>query len=260
MPLVSIITPVYNAAQWLPETISSVQAQTLADWELILVDDCSTDESVAIAESMAAEDKRIKTLRMPHNSGPAAARQKALEFSNSRFITFLDADDLFLPDKLACSVKFMTEHNYGFIYHDFRYMSFDGSYVGTVVHGPEELNWHNLHTHRGVSVFAVMIDRQKILNFHIYPGFFNYLHQDFIMWLRLIQDGNIGHRLPADLGRYRLLHNSLNVNKVTSAIHVWRIYRDISNLPFLCAAYWWVQYAWNSVWQRKYSYPKGEKK
>jgi len=117
MPQVSIITPVYNAASWLPATIASVRAQTLADWEQLLVDDGSTDDSIAIIQSAAAQDPRHRLLRTPMNSGPSAARNLALDSAQGRFIAFLDADDLWLPEKLAQCVEWMTSHSYSFIYH-----------------------------------------------------------------------------------------------------------------------------------------------
>src|ERR1039458_10379468 len=101
MPLVSIITPVFNASRWLPETFATVRAQTLTDWEQILVDDGSTDDSLAMVEAAAAEDPRFRSLRTPCNGGPSAARNLAIEAARGRFIAFLDADDLWHPEKLA---------------------------------------------------------------------------------------------------------------------------------------------------------------
>ena len=108
MPLVSIVTPVYNAARWLPETLASVRAQTLTDWEQILVDDSSTDNSFAIAETAAREDARLRLVCTAHNIGPSAARNLAIEVARGRFIAFLDADDLWLPEKLARSIEWLT--------------------------------------------------------------------------------------------------------------------------------------------------------
>jgi len=101
MPLVSIITPIYNAAPWLRETLDSVRAQTLTDWEQIMVDDGSSDDSVAIAEAAALQDPRFRLIRTLRNMGPSAARNLAIEAARGRFIAFLDADDLWLPEKLA---------------------------------------------------------------------------------------------------------------------------------------------------------------
>ena len=100
MPLVSIITPSWNVAPLIGETIASVQSQTFRDWELLIADDCSTDQTAAVVEGHAASDPRIKLIRQPRNGGPALARQAAIEQAQGRFIAFLDSDDLWLPAKL----------------------------------------------------------------------------------------------------------------------------------------------------------------
>ena len=152
MPLISIVTPVYNAARWLPETLASVRAQTLTDWEHILVDDGSSDDSVAIVEAAARADSsadsslhsiaaaRIRLLRMERNQGPSMARNLGIDAARGRFIAFLDADDLWLPEKLARSVEWLTAHEYSFVYHDYRHISHDGSLVGALIQAPETLD------------------------------------------------------------------------------------------------------------------------
>ncbi len=248
MPLVSIITPVYNAADWLPETLATVRAQTLTDWEMICVDDCSTDGSVAILERASAEDPRFRLLRMPRNGGPSEARNLAMAAARGRFIAFLDADDLWLAEKLARSVEWMTAHNYGFIYHDYRHISHDGVLVGSLVTGPEVLDLRALNTRRGTGgCLSVVIDRELIPGFH-FPRGKDWRHEDFIGWLNIIQQWQPGHRLPADLGRYRLSAGSRSSNKLKAVRDTWNIYRQFSRLSLLCAFYWWVQYVWNSFW------------
>jgi glycosyltransferase involved in cell wall biosynthesis len=248
MPLVSIVTPVYNAARWLQETFESVRSQTLTDWEMICVDDGSTDGSLAILEKASAEDPRFRVMRMPSNGGPSEARNLALSAARGRFIAFLDADDLWLPEKLARCVEWMTEHRFGFIYHDYRHLSNDGSLVGSLVSGPEVLDMHTLHTRRGTGgCLSVVIDRELVPEFH-FPRGRDFKHEDFIGWLKIIQLGQLGHRLPADLGRYRLSADSRSSNKLKAIRDTWRIYRDFSKLSRLRAFNWWVQYVWNSFW------------
>ncbi|MDE3187025.1 MAG: glycosyltransferase family 2 protein [Acidobacteriota bacterium] len=257
MPLVSIITPIYNAAVWLPETLATVRAQTLTDWEHILVDDGSSDDSVAIVEAEAAIDPRIRLLHTPRNGGPSAARNMALDAALGRFIAFLDADDLWLPEKLSRCVEWMTSRGYGFIYHDYRQMSQDGSRVGALITGPEELNLRTLHTRRGTGgCLSVVIDREKISDFSFRVDDSRYLHEDFCAWLSLVRNGHLGHRLAADLGRYRLSATSRSANKLVGAIKVWKIYRELSPLPWTVAASWWMQYAWSSFWQQRYARPR----
>ena len=256
MPLVSIITPVYNAARWLPDTLASVRAQTLTDWEQILVDDCSTDESSSILEAAAAEDPRFRVLRAPGNLGPSAARNQALEAARGRYIAFLDADDIWLPEKLARSVEWMEAQGYGLIYHDYRHMSADGTHVGPLIAGPEELNLRTLHTRRGHGgCMSIVIDRQMIREID-FPRVHRYTHEDLCAWISIIQRGQTGHRLPVDLGRYRLSPNARSSNKLKAVTDTWRIYREVSKLSWMRAGYWWAQYIWNSFWLYQNARPK----
>jgi teichuronic acid biosynthesis glycosyltransferase TuaG len=246
-PLVSIITPVYNAAPWLRETLDSVRTQTLTDWEQIMVDDGSSDNSVAIAEAAAQQDVRFRLIRTPRNMGPSAARNLAIDAARGRFIAFLDADDLWLPEKLARSVAWITSRGYSFIYHDYRHMSHDGLRVGALIKTPEKLDWRTLHTRRGTGgCVSIVIDRKRIPVFR-FPPIAPYRAEDFCLWAQIIRDGHIGHRLPADLARYRLSPKSRSANKLKGSINAWHLYREVSLLPIPLAAYWWLQYAWSAL-------------
>jgi glycosyltransferase involved in cell wall biosynthesis len=256
MPQVSIVTPVYNAARWLPETLATVRAQTFTDWEHILVDDGSTDASRDLMEAAAAVDPRIRVLQTAGRAGPSAARNLALDAARGRFIAFLDADDLWSLEKLARSVEWMTTHAYGFIYHDYRHMSRDGALVGSLISGPEVLDFRILHTRRGHGgCLSVVIDREQVPGFR-FPDRFRYTHEDFCGWLSIIERGINGHRLPLDLGRYRLSANSRSANKRKSVMDTWRIYREFSKLPVLRAALWWTIYVWNSFWLYQRARPR----
>jgi glycosyltransferase involved in cell wall biosynthesis len=245
MPLVSIITPVYNAANSLPETLESVCAQTLTDWEQILVDDGSTDNSREIVEAAVAKDPRFRLLRTPRNGGPAEARNMALAAARGRYVAFLDADDLWMPEKLAHCVEWMTTKGYAFIYHDYRHMSHDGLHVGQVVHGPDTLTVKSQHTHRGTGCLTIVLDSAQIPEIR-FPPVAPYHAEDFCLWAKLIQQGYIGHRFPSDLARYRLSPRGRSANKLESAIKMWHLYREISKISFARAVYWWVQYVWNA--------------
>jgi glycosyltransferase involved in cell wall biosynthesis len=256
MPLVSIITPVYNAAHWLPETLDSVRSQTLADWEQILVDDGSTDASVAIIEAVARQDARFRLLRTVCNQGPSIARNMAIDAARGRFIAFLDADDFWLPEKLARSVEWMQLNGYDFIYHDYRHLSHEGSRIGALIRAPESLDLRTLHTRRGYGgCLSVVIDRYRIPVIR-FPDVAPHHAEDFCLWLQLIHDGHTGHRLPADLGRYRLSPNSRSSNKLKSAFNVWHLYREFSGLTVPHAANWWLRYTWNTFWLYRYARPR----
>lgn len=257
LPLVSVITPVYNAERWLRQTLATVQAQTWTHWEHILVDDGSQDDSRAILDAAALADPRCRPLYQESNQGPSAARNLALEAARGRYVAFLDADDLWHPEKLARCIEWMRRYDYAFIYHDYRHMSHDGSQVGRRIAGPEELNLRTLHTRRGTGgCLSVVLDCERIMNprFPVLTDRRN--AEDFCLWLTLIQQGHVGHRLPFDLGRYRLTPRSRSSNKLDAALSTWRLYRCFSELSLPVAAYWWTQYVWNAFWLHRIARPR----
>lgn len=255
-PIVSIITPVYNAARWIEEMLESVQKQTFTDWEHILVDDGSSDGSNHIIERAALADSRIRLLRMTKNSGPATARNCGIAEARGRYLAFLDADDLWLEQKLERGLSFMQQNNYEFIYHAFRYLSSDGKSIGAVVYGPRELTIRNHFVRRGTGdCMSVMIDHERIPDFHFVHQE-GKTHEDWQTWLWLVRRGHTGHLLPEDLGRYRKSEGSRNAGKLAAARLVWRMYRESERLPLVRAVSWWTQYAWNSYWLHMRSKPR----
>ena len=129
-PLISIITPCYNCEQYIAESIQSVLAQTHQNWEMIIVDDCSTDESYEIAMEYAKKDRRIKVYRMEHNSGAAVCRNKAIESSKGEYLAFIDSDDIWLPEKLEKQLKFMHESGCNFSFTEYEQIDEQGGEIG----------------------------------------------------------------------------------------------------------------------------------
>ena len=255
MPQVSVITPVYNAARWLPETLESVRVQTMLSWEHILVDDGSTDESVSIIQHAGTADPRIRLLRTRGKMGPAAARNLALANAQGRYLAFLDADDLWLPEKLVCCLDWMQAHDSSFVFHDYRHMSSDGIRLGAVISGADQLNLRTLHTRRGHGCLCMVFDRKRVEDL-CFPIGARAKHEDFLAWLRIIKQGHVGHRVPHDLGRYRVSESSRNANKLHAAYNTWLIYRSASKLPLPRAISWWTQYAWNAFRMYRYARPQ----
>jgi teichuronic acid biosynthesis glycosyltransferase TuaG len=255
-PLVSVITPVFNALEFLPDALRSVQDQTLTDWEHILIDDGSTDGSLQLIEEAAAADHRLHLLRTNGRSGPAKARNQGLESACGRYVAFLDADDLWLPHKLKSCVVWMRSNHYSFVYHDYRHLSRDGQKTGAVIAGPDRLDFRSLHTRRGFgSCLTVVIERKKLPDFR-FPTETEGLNEDFVAWLGLVRNGEVGRRLPEDLGRYRLSGTSRNGNRMASAAACWRIYRNESQLPLGLAVNWWTKYAWRAFWMHRRAAPR----
>ncbi len=253
--LASVITPVFNAVDFLPATLRSVQNQTLPDWEHILIDDGSTDGSLELMEQAAASDPRLRLLRTQVRGGPAKARNLGLNYARGRYVAFLDADDLWLPEKLEHCIPWMKSTNYSFIYHDYRHLSRDGKKTGALIRGPSQLDLQSLHTRRGVGCLAVAIDLRQLPDFR-FPDEHPSLHEDFLAWLELVRRGHVGHRLPEDLARYRPHETGRNRKKFGSAIGIWHTYRNESKLPFGLALNWWGQYAWHAFWMHLRAAPR----
>ena len=149
----------------------------------------------------------------------------------------------------------MKQRGHAFTYHDYRHMSHDGMRFGAVVSGPDVLTLKSLHTRRGTGgCLSVMIDTQQLPWFR-FPELQRSMPEDFLAWLTITQSGHHGHRLPEDLGCYRLTPASRSSNKLAAALAVWRLYRQVEKLPAPTALSWWLQYVWNARQLYKRSQP-----
>jgi len=253
MPLVSVITPLYRAEPFLEDLVLSLAKQTFKDFEWICVDDCSPDRSVERLEKAAAGLLSLEIVRLPSNQGPAAARNSGLRVARGRYVAFLDADDLWLPEKLERQVEFMARHQHVFTFHDYRRMSHDGTSAGALVRGPDVVDWALLHKRRGVGCLTVMLERSVIPD-----GLFperkelgeHTIAEDFVAWARLLRDGVKAHRIPVDLARYRIARRSRSANLFRATLSVWRIYRAHERIPLPRAAWYFFNYAVYSILRR----------
>jgi teichuronic acid biosynthesis glycosyltransferase TuaG len=238
MPLVSIITPSWNVERLIGETILSVQAQTLGDWELLIADDCSTDNTPAVIESYAAKDARVKLIRQPRNGGPALARQAAIEQAQGRFIAFLDSDDLWLPAKLERQVAFARQHRAALSFTAFRRINEDGSITGRLITVPDSLTYDQLLKNTSIATLTALVDRDIAGNIAMK----NEGYDDFCLWLSILKPGHVAWGLNEDLARYRVRGVSVSSRPMRSAGWVWHIYRNVERLSLLksvwCFAHW----------------------
>lgn len=194
--LVSIIMPSYNTAKYIGESIKSVQAQTYENWELIIVDDCSTDETDSAVKPFLS-DERIRYLKNSRNSGAAVSRNYALREAKGKWIAFLDSDDLWLPDKLEKQINFMTENNYKFTYTDYK-ICLNGSWLPYIYTGPSVVNKRKMKNYCYFSTITVMYDRDYVGLVQIEDVKKN---NDYAMWLKIIEKSPC-YRLPDCLSCY----------------------------------------------------------
>ena len=134
--LVSIITPIYNSEKYITETIESIQAQTYTNWELLITDDCSTDQSIDIIKSHQKNDNRIRLFLLDKNQGAGVARNNSIKEANGRYIAFCDSDDLWKQDKLAKQIKFMKENQVSFTYCSYDIVNEKREYTQTIIPPP----------------------------------------------------------------------------------------------------------------------------
>ena len=228
--LVSIIMPAYNAEKYIEEAIQSVLKQTYTNWELIIVNDNSADDTEKIIKKYQGEDKRIKLHSLPKNQGVANARNTAIQNARGRYLAFLDSDDMWLPEKVEKQIRFMRENYYVFTYHQYRRFT-NIDLLGNVVNIPSKLNYKEALKGNSIGCLTVCIDKSKIKPF-LMP---QQRHEDYITWLNILKENKVvAYGLQDDLARYRIgTKESVSANKFKSAIWTWNIYRDSQKLTIM---------------------------
>lgn len=249
--LVSIITPVYNCKHLIEETIKSVISQTYKNWEMILVDDCSPDNSADIIKKYEEKDNRIKYLKLQENSGAAVARNYALENSKGRFIAYLDADDLWKPEKLEKQIQFMLDNDYAFTCTDYEKIDETGKSLNKIVKIPQKVNYNLFLRNTIIQTVGVMVDT-KITGKEVLVMPNIRRRQDAATWAQLLKAGYDCYEVPENLSYYRVVSNSLSSNKFKAIKMNWYWYRKIEKLPLCKTCYCFIGYAFNAVKKRIY--------
>lgn len=237
MPQVSIITPTYNCARFIEETIKSVQAQTFTDWEMIISDDCSTDNTKEVIAPYLASDSRIKYICNDKNSGAAITRNNALRIASGRWIAFLDSDDLWLPEKLEKQMSFMETNDYAFTYHEYSEISEDGEDLGVIVSGIKRVGKFGMYACCWPGCLSVMYDQKKIGVIQINDIRKN---NDTAMWLKVIQKSKC-YLLKETLAKYRRRKGSITPPSIKDRI-LWhyRLFRDAEKMNKVSAFIWMI--------------------
>lgn len=246
--LVSIVVPVYQVEQFVAETIESVQKQSYQNWELILVDDCSTDRSCAIIERMSVEDSRICLIRQETNQGAAAARNCGIRQAKGRFLCFLDADDLWEPEKLSEELAFMQEKQAGFVFTGYEFADEYGKGLGKIVRVPEEITYSEALKNTTIFTSTVMFDRRKIKDEDIFmPAIAS---EDTATWWHVLKIYGKAYGLDKNLVKYRRSANTLSSNKLEAIKRIWRLYRKQEKLNVFYSMYCMCFWAFRAVLRR----------
>lgn len=237
---VSIIMPLYNCKDFVEDSIRSVIQQTYQDWELIIVDDRSSDRSVAVVEKCMKDESRIKLCQLEKNSGAAAARNHAIALAQGKYIAFLDSDDLWSPNKLEQQIAFMRENKSLLSFTAYQWISETGEIRKNAIQVPEYVVYKQLLQQNIIGCLTAIYDSSKIGKFYFDTSLDK--HEDYQYWLEILKTIPHADGLNIPLAYYRIRQNSLSSNKLAAASYVWKILREYQEIPLPKAMYYFSTY------------------
>lgn len=242
--LVSVITPVYNAEKVIKKTLESVFAQTYKNIEIVLVDDCSKDDSAAIIKELQETHAEIVYYLQPSNMGAGAARNKALELAKGQYVAFLDADDLWKPEKIEKQISQLLEKNGSFSFTAIEMIDGDDNIIKHKRKVKEEIDYKFLLSNTMIPTSGVLVDRcvKGDFRMHLRRG-----GQDYSTWLQLLRDGTKAYGINEALVGYRIDGESLSSNKLKSIKQIWEIQTQDEGISKIAVCWHIVRWCWNSV-------------
>ena len=250
MDIVSIIVPVYNAQPYIEQTIEMVRKQTFQDWELILVEDCSKDDTRKVIRQKLAklQDERISVIYKEQNEGAAKARNTGLYQAKGRYIAFLDADDIWLEQKLQKEITFMQEKEAGFVFTSYEYGDEMGKPTGKIVKVPDVITYRQALQRTIIFTTTVLLDTEKIpKNLMEMP---DVPSEDSATWWKIMRNDNLAYGLNEVLAIYRRPRKSLSSNKGTAIKRIWNLYRKVEKLSLAYSAYCFIGWAIRATLRR----------
>lgn len=259
--MVSIIVPVYRAEPYIAETINMVVKQTYTNWELILVDDCSPDNSVQIIEREMARiaaaplqegqsdaEGKIRLIRKERNEGAARARNTGIDAAQGRYIAFLDADDIWMPDKLEKELEFMEAKQAAFAFTAYEFGDEHAQGTGKVVQVPEKLTYQKALSRTIIFTTTVMFDTDKISKELIHMP--EVASEDTATWWKILRQGYEAYGLNEVLAVYRRPEQSLSSNKFVAMKRIWNLYRREEKLSLPASAFFFAGWAARATLRR----------
>ncbi|WP_346920350.1 glycosyltransferase family 2 protein [Clostridium sp. UBA7339] len=244
--LVSVITPAYNCEKYIKECMDSVINQTYQNWEMIIVNDKSTDNTKEIVEEYIKRDSRIMIYNQEVNTGAAVARNKAIEISRGRFIAFLDSDDAWKSNKLERQINFMIDNNYAFTFTSYEIMSDKPEGQKKIFHAPKKINYNQYLKNTIIGCLTVIMDKEVLGEVKVEIGHL----EDVLTWMKYLKKGNIAYGLDENLAEYRVAENSVSSNKFKNAKRYYACLRERQNLPLLKSLYCQIGYMFNATKKR----------
>ena len=243
-PLVSVIMPCYNMERYIADTILSVQGQTYTHWELLIVDDASTDGTAEVVKRFCDQDPRIRFFVKPSHSGIADSRNQCLQQATGRYLAFLDADDLWHPDKLEQQLAFVQERQAALCYSAYDLVDENGKSLGKTIHTAGDLDYTTYLKNTIIGCSTVMVDKE-LTGLVTVPEFRT--SEDTATWLDLMKKGFKACALEQALTSYRIRAHSASSNKLKAASDLWKVYRQHEKLPFFKAVAYFSSYAFHAL-------------
>lgn len=229
--LVSILTPTYNTEKFIRATLESVQNQTYKNWEMILVDDASTDQTVSVIEEFVQNDSRIKLFKLDKNSGNGFARNAALDKASGKYIAYLDSDDLWCSDKLEKQIQFLKTNNLHFTFSYYDSIDEEGNSLKRMVESPNPLTYKQLFFCNYVGNLTAIYDVEYFGKIKLESS---EKRQDWRIWLTILKQIKTAEAIPEPLAFYRIRKNSISSSKFKLIKHNFGVYREFHgyNLVF----------------------------
>lgn len=252
LPLISIIMPLYNAELWVGGAVASIQAQTVQDWELIVADDGSRDSSLGIVSELATSDGRIKVFSHVTNKGAAAARNTCLSHVRGAFVAYMDADDLWYPEKLERQLAFMKSSSCSMCFTDYETITQDGRHIN-FVSVPKAIDYNRFLKNTVTCSHTVVFDLSRVeIDWLFCPDFkgeFD-IPEDMVVWLQVLKNkGVLAMGLNEVLAKYRKHDSSRSASVLAAVSRTWNAYRRVEGMSFLYSV-------WCLFWQLKHALAK----
>ncbi|SCM93466.1 Uncharacterized protein BWINRASL_01491 [Bacillus mycoides] len=224
-----------------------MQSQSYENWEMLIVDDASTDHSAVKIKEMIEGDSRIRLLVLEENMGAARARNIAIKEARGRYIAFLDSDDIWLPNKLETQLLFMEEKDVAFSYTSYSLIDENSNELNREVYVPECVDYHYLVGNTIIGCLTVMLDREKISCIEM-PSV---QPEDTALWLNLLSKGYEAKGIQQVLAKYRIVANSVSRNKIRAAFRYWKLLRTQKPLNSLQTFFYFSKYAYHAYRKNK---------
>lgn len=242
-PIISIIIPCFNSQSFISQSVQSVIQQTYDDWELLIIDDCSTDSSDLVINKFL-NNKSIKYFKTNKPSGsPILPRNIGIENAQGRYIAFLDSDDVWLPNKLERQMKMFEKYeDMAICFSNYEKMTEQGERNNRIIKAPSMSTYKQLLLSNVIGCLTAVYDTEKVGKVF----FQNHSHEDYILWLDILKRGYVARNTNTVEALYRVRENSVSSNKLKTLSWQWDIYRNVEKIGLLRSSYYFFNYAYRA--------------